>query len=162
MNWIPVNKETLVLPVASAKALKLLAQRTYAVHTTEYVSFGDGHKYVFNGVIENHTFKIYLRLKHPENYLPVITGRIEKTSLGCILFIRYDLIFSTRFFLILWSILTILMAFFFFHMGGNLSNSIFALLFGAANYLLTMVNFDRQVKKSRQAIHQIFNQEVSP
>ena len=98
MKLWPAVTETLVLPVPGKIALQKLKQHVFE---PDHHDHSDArHKHKFIGRIHDEGFQIHRRLKHPENYLPLIKGSLEQTSKGCLIFIEYKLIFSTRLFMV--------------------------------------------------------------
>lgn len=84
-----------------------------------------------------------------------MSGRIESSSMGSIVFIKYRLFLWTLSFLIFWSILTSLFALYFFLYERIYINAAFSLLLGIANYVIAVLNFHKQVKLSSHTLHQV-------
>ncbi|MFZ5971154.1 MAG: hypothetical protein ACOYXA_06145 [Bacteroidota bacterium] len=55
---------------------------------------------IFRGAISNTHFSLHVRVIRPTQFQPVVHGLIEPTSRGSILFIEYQLLPSTRLYLI--------------------------------------------------------------
>jgi len=60
------------------------------------------------GWVKDRHFQVALRARRPNGFSPVATGRIENTSSGCLVFLDYQLMPSTRFYLSLWSLIALL------------------------------------------------------
>lgn len=106
-------------------------------------------EYFFNGWIKNGRFRISKIIKIPQNFLPLISGRIEATSLGCILFVHYRLFDSTILFLSLWIGICLFIAIVFGFVLHKTAYSILALLFAFFNYFVAVKNFSLQLKRSK-------------
>ncbi|MGK7391527.1 MAG: hypothetical protein ACNS60_14325 [Candidatus Cyclobacteriaceae bacterium M2_1C_046] len=144
MILIPAKEETLVLPYSYEKVILRIS-----LHLDTQ---GDQPEKTFNGWIKPTTFKIIQKVRRPDNYIPLIIGKIEPTSKGCILFIKYRLLYSTRMFLVFWSILLILLSLFF-----GLEHKVYlyaslALGIGILNYLIVYFNFKKKVKISHELL----------
>jgi hypothetical protein len=125
----------------------------------EEKSFDDQY---FNGRIQETRFLISRKIKSPENFLPLIKGRVEPTRNGSILFLEYSLFFSTRIFLGFWTLLTL--------GGGSLllffklksEMGLYLIGFGILQYLLCMFFFHRQVDKTRDLIYRLLQTKKMP
>lgn len=149
MYLLPYKRETVVLPFSTTEALLLIG------HVTEPVSMSpskDDKKFLFNGMIYDKSFKISRKINYPQNFLPLIKGQVEETRLGSILFVEYELFFSSRMFLTVWSVLCILIALFFSIYPKEYMYAVIALLAGSLNYAVSWMNFNKQVKDSHAAL----------
>ena len=61
------------------------------------------------GRISEDHFQVTLRARRPNGFVPVATGKIERTSNGCLIFLNYTLMPSTRFYLLFCSLIILLM-----------------------------------------------------
>lgn len=110
---------------------------------------------LFNGWVKKETFKLSRKVSRANNFLPLISGRIERSSMGSIVFIRYRLFVWTLSFLIFWSVITSLFALYFFVYERIYLNAIFSLLLGMANYVIALLNFHKQVRLSSRILHEV-------
>ena len=147
--FIPRKRETVVLPIKTDEVLIRLAAVTRAV---SLLTKKGETQYLFNGALSKGGFSISRLVDYPNNYIPLIKGRFEDSSRGCILFLRYDLFFSSMMFLVFWSALSILMSLFLFFMALENTYALISLGGGVANYMVTLLNFKKQVRQSRQLL----------
>jgi hypothetical protein len=145
MILFPIISETLVLPMPPEEVFFRLQKvtRPDAEHPVP-------EDYRFNGVVENDRFRISRRVDAPENYLPLMAGDVEATSMGCIVFLTYRLFFSSFMFLVFWSIITLLLGVFFLVYPKEIHYALLSFGAGFTNYLLTIINFRRQRRMSRE------------
>lgn len=61
-----------------------------------------------SGWIKEDQFGVTLKVQRFNAFMPLVSGRIEPTSKGCILFLRYSLLPANRFFLSFWTFFLIL------------------------------------------------------
>lgn len=155
MTLLPLKNETLVLPIAAEDVEKKLWNTVFPVKAGEPMPDKMDELFLFNGWVKSRKFKISRRLKSPENFLPLMKGTIEETSLGSLLFIRYSLFFSSNVFLIFWSVITLFLTFFFIYFYGILLYAIIAFVLGVGNYVVALANFNIQVKKSRELLENV-------
>ena len=153
MNFLPHYNETIVLPFGVAEAVKLLEQHTKGA---DEVPESGGDEIYFNGKTEGNRFRVSRVIKKPENFLPLITGRVEGTSRGCIIFVRYTLFFSTSLFLIFWSLVTCFLALYLVFYPVEYIYATISFSAGIANYVIAVVSFGRQVAKSKKALIKCF------
>lgn len=144
MILTPARDETIVLPYDYQKVMLKIVQHLDVEGNIPYKAF--------NGWVKNDRFKISQKVKRPDNYIPLVTGKIESTSKGSILFLKYRLIYSTRMFLIFWSVLLILLTLFFGIQYKAYLYSTIALSLGIVNYLIVYFNFKKKVKISHELL----------
>lgn len=157
MILLPLKRETIVLPFSADEVERMLWLNVFPIKPGEDMPDKSDEVFVLNGWVKRRKFKISRRLKSPENFLPLITGSIEETSRGSLLFVHYSLFFSSVFFLFFWSAVTLFLSFFFFYFYGILLYAIISLLLGIVNYAVAVANFSIQVKKSKILLMKILN-----
>jgi hypothetical protein len=62
---------------------------------------------VLAGWVKDDRFQLMLRQRRPNGFMPMVQGRIDPTSTGCLLFMDYRLMPMTRMYLVLWSIIVL-------------------------------------------------------
>ena len=93
---------TLVLPEKPSVIFTRLYNATLAKGYEAELK--DEYKIVFNGNVKGNKFPISRKVTTPNNFLPLLKGRIEATPQGCILFLEYGLFFGAKLALITWSL----------------------------------------------------------
>ena len=155
MTLLPLKRETLVLPYSAEEVEKKLWLAVFPVKEDEPMPDKIDQLFLFNGWVKNRKFKISRRINSPENFLPLMKGTIEQTSLGSLLFVQFSLFFSSIFFLVFWSVVTLFLTFFFIYFYDIALYGAIAFLLGVGNYVVTMANFNIQVKKSRELLNKV-------
>jgi len=151
MLLVPDKRETVVLPFEAKEVERQLITFVKPVKNMGAPAIDKKPgKYFFNGYIKRGKFRISKVIKIPQNFLPLIVGKIESTSLGCIIFIHYRLFNSTILFMGLWIGICIFMAIVFAFVLGKTGYCILALLFAAINYLVAIKNFSLQLRRSKE------------
>ena len=145
---VPVVKETIVSPLSAEEVHTRLQTIVKRGRSTRW----NPEEHLFMGKLKPNQFDISRILIRPENFMPRIQGRIEESSKGSILFLRYTLEFSTRMFYIFWSLSALFFALFLWFYETHLYMSIFALVALIANILITHINFHRHKTKSRKLL----------
>lgn len=153
MNLLPFHSETIVLPYDAREVADKLWKITYPISEGEEIPDRQRKTFKFNGWVKNEKFRISRQIKAPENFLPIICGTIEATSSGSILLVRYKMFFSSKVFLIFWSITTLLITLFFLISYKIYIYAFLSFSIGIVNYAIAIVNFNIQVKKSKIALH---------
>ncbi len=156
IRFLPVHRETIVLPFTSREVSETLWKATKPLKNEHFYPYEADNDFFFNGHVKENTFRVSLMIRRPENFLPVISGRIEKTSVGSIIFVKYKMFFVSTAFLTFWSVITVLMACFFGYIGRYWYMGI-AIVLAFSNYAVAVVNFKLQVKRSSRVLHSIFN-----
>ncbi len=155
MRLLPYFQETLVLPWPEQETASKLKQATRPLE--KGVEYPDAveKSFLFNGWVKENRFRISRKIKHPENFLPLIIGSIEGTSAGSIVFVQYRLFFSSAIFLIFWSVTAVFLCFFFLIFYKNYIHSAVSALLGVLNYIVATKNFHLQIKSSRKALNEV-------
>ncbi len=117
----------------------------------------DADKYLFNGRVGAEDFRLFLKIEKPDSFLPLISGKIEPTSSGCILFLNYSLFPASVMFLAFWGAITFLAALFLVLQGSNLLYAAACLLAGVGNFLFAQYYFKTKIKHSQAIFHQMLS-----
>jgi hypothetical protein len=148
--WLPFRNTVLVSVHGAETLLEKLRRVCYNPSEDDVAQ----NRHRFNGRVSAAGFSISRRLSYPDNYLPLIRGRVEKIPGGCLVHIRYNLFFSSRIILIFWTLLSLAAAVALFWRGQPLG-AVPALLFGLGNYGVTMANFRRQLHLSEAELMKV-------
>jgi len=151
----PFSQETVVTSFDSEEVYRRLWSVTEPTGDEEWEPDVDEDQLLFNGHVDKNTFRLSRKVKRANNFLPLMRGRVESTSLGSIVFIRYRLFLWTLSFLIFWSILTTLFALYFLIYEKIYINAAFSILLGLANYVIAVLNFRKQVRISSSALREV-------
>lgn len=157
MHLLPFYQETIVLPYEASETIWRLQKAIRPLEKGVEYSEENEHKFLFNGWLKKGNFRISRRIEHPENFLPLMSGRIEGTSVGSILFVRYRLFSSVMIFLIFWSIISLLLSLFFLLAHQETLYAAIAVGLGIINYIIATKNFFLQVRSSQRALDKALN-----
>lgn len=157
MVGLPLKDETIVLTLTAEEIEEVLWFHTYPVKEGALMPEKPEIEFLFNGWVRNNKFKLSRKVRSPENFLPIIHGRIEETSLGSLVFVQYSLFFSSNFFLVFWSVVTLFLTLFFIVFHNMILYGIIAFGVGVSNYVVALANFSIQVKKSSKVLHEVLN-----
>jgi hypothetical protein len=159
LKLLPLHSETLVSALSKEEVLGHLIRVTRAVNFLDSRSQQDP-KIKFHGIVGQEGFRISRAIKKGETFLPLITGEVESTPRGCILFIRYRLFPGAVFFLGFWSIILLAFSAFYVGVNQNIGYGSLCLLLAVINYSLGVFFFHRQVKVSREVFLNLINFEM--
>ena len=98
IEWLPHESETLIV----GHDWDVVLQRLDEASSPEIIEPGRTPT-PLTGWIKDDRFQLMLRQRRPNSFTPVIEGKIDPTSSGCIIFLRYKLMPVTRMYLILWT-----------------------------------------------------------
>lgn len=152
MTLLPGHYETFVLDQTQEQVIKKIS----AV-TTSKVRFQNqkGAKYRFTGWVKENRFRIALKITKPNNYIPLILGKVDPTTNGCLIFVNYQLFPVTKMFLLFWS--------FFILLAGIISTyqyqssfyaAVTTLVLGTIHWI-TWSNFKIQLRLTRKTLLEI-------
>jgi len=101
ISLLPSYRETLV----SNRPAKDVLQRLAVSTSTKPFLQPDEPELLFTGWVMDDRFRISLRVRRANHYLPLVVGRAETTSTGSILMLRYTLFPTIQLLLKLWTVL---------------------------------------------------------
>ncbi len=159
MRGWPTAQETLVSSLSAAEVTRRLRVATLDAASRSAVP--PASTVLFNGQVTKDSFRLSQKITRPNNFLPFISGAIEPTSQGCLLFVRYRLFTMTTAFLVFWWIITLGFGFYLAHYERLYHYAALSVGVGAANYLVSLLNFNKQVAISRRLLHEVVSQEGS-
>ncbi len=154
MKIIPRQTETVISPLQPSEINRRLDGLTVSPSLRSNRPEEDA---MFQGRIHNRTFVLSRKIRHPNNFIPLVNGRIESTSKGSIIFIKYSLFRSSLMFLSFSIGIAFLIGLIFIFTGLPELYSITAFALGLANYLVTLLNFNRQVRLTHEALLEALN-----
>jgi len=151
ISLLPTENETIVLPWSGSDVY-----RRMQVSTSQKTFLQPNEaELLFNGWVLPYRFRVSLRYRRPGYFQPLVTGKIEVSTTGCILFLRYRLFPMTRTLMQLWSVLIVLGT----AVTGYSYRSSMPLLAGlvlfAAMHLIARSNFKLHLGPTREAIHRV-------
>ena len=155
MNVFPKYSEVLVSSFSPEEVLGKIRSATFKVNGPE--PWEADNKHLFNGRVGRENFRISLKIKRADSFLPLISGKIEPINSGCILFLDYTLFPASVLFLAFWGIVTFLMAIFLILYENNLFYALASLLAGVGNFVFAHHYFKTKIKHSQSIFHQMLS-----
>jgi len=157
MKFFPSENETLIITPSADQAQMILWKRVKPPpNLSETIPISDS-EFLFNGVVKDGRFRISLIIKYPDNFLPLILGRIEDAPHGSLILVEYRLFFGTRLFLTFWTLITGLLGFYLVLFESLWSYGFLVWALGGLNQVVTHYNFLKSVKKSSSVLHSLFH-----
>lgn len=154
MGLLPSQTETISSKLSPAQIEKILSSITAA--PTLKINKTARHM-VFQGKVGNLSFIISQRISHPNNFVPLVRGIIEPTRNGSIIFLKYMLFRSSVMFLIIALLMSAIIGVSFLAVNSTWTYSAIAFALGFANYLVTLLNFQKQVRITRNLLLEALN-----
>jgi hypothetical protein len=103
INLLPEVSETLVVALERDEVLRRLSEVT----ANRLAEVGRTPK-VLAGWVQDDRFQLIIRQRRLNSFMPMVEGKIDPTSSGCLIFFRYRLMPMTRMYLVLWTIIAVL------------------------------------------------------
>ncbi|MFZ1805794.1 MAG: hypothetical protein WAU36_01150 [Cyclobacteriaceae bacterium] len=152
MTLLPSHYETFVLNQPSLEAI----QKIQKVTTNKVLLQNqEGTQFRFSGWMRENGFRISLKISRPNNYIPLVVGRIETTSSGCIIFVTYTLFPVTKMFLLFWSLFIMLAGFFTSYQYQSFLYLTLSFIILGVVHWVTWSNFKIQLKLTRQTLLEV-------
>ena len=153
MNWLPFGRETLVSALSKEEVLDRLAAVTRGTRTEGLPEI----RPLFNGRVEEDGFRLSRVIEKGDNFLPLLLGKVEETPRGSIIFARYQLFSTTRFFLWFWTVVLLSFSLFFFLVTNQFLQGGVCLFLSGVNYALAVFFFHRQLVPSKKLFQEVIN-----
>ena len=151
ISLLPTDNETIVLPRSGEDTYRRLLISTSEKTLLQH----DEIELLFSGWVLPDRFRITLRARRPNHFQPLVTGKIETTSTGCILFLRYRLFPMTRILVQLWTLLLVLGMSMTGYSSGSYTPVLIGLSILAVIYMVAWSNFWLHKRTTRDAIHRV-------
>jgi len=100
IQLLPQKNETLIV----AHDWDVVLERLSEV-TTGQINYEGTVPKKLAGWIKDDRFQLLIRQRRPNSFAPVVEGKIDPTSTGCLIFLQYRLMPMTRMYLVLWTII---------------------------------------------------------
>jgi hypothetical protein len=153
----PTYSEILVSPLPAVEVMKKTLCATKELNVDDSHQIGVADKRLFNGAVLKNTFHLSLNIENADSFIPLISGTVEPTKKGCILFIHYSFFPSTVFFLSFWFVVALFMMVFFLTLHQDWKLALLCFAAGGGNFLFSSSNFRRKVKQSQKVLHRMLD-----
>jgi hypothetical protein len=108
--------------------------------------------------VRENRFRISRRITHAENFLPLILGKIEPTSKGCIVFVTYRIFPTVLFFMGFFCLMLLGAASFYALTEKDWLSAGFMLLVTLGIYAISILDFNQKVQISRSLLEKTLSQ----
>ncbi len=156
MQWWPGKSEIVVSNLPGHEVFRRLH---LAVKPADFQSFQNrslGHDpeevFLFNGKVGETGFAISKVVQKPDNFLPLIKGKVEQSSTGSLVYITYSLFPSVKFFLGFWFILMLLFSMISYAQGEGLFTVFLPIIILIASFWVILSRFKSAYEKSRKEL----------
>ncbi|WKV13187.1 hypothetical protein [Marivirga harenae] len=130
----------------AVKPVKFQSFQNRSLESTEEDAF------LFNGKVSANGFAISQVVSRPNNFLPLIKGRIEGGDSGSLVNLEFGLFPSIKYFLIFWILLMLLFSTISIVQNDDILTIIFPLIILLASYALIISRFKDAYYKSRREL----------
>jgi hypothetical protein len=149
----PYYRQTLVSAFSQEQILERLMEVTKEHIEAGYLA----GKYEFNGRIGDAEFQLSRMITQPNTFLPLIKGKIESTKAGSILFVTFEMFYTTKILLFIWTVIPFMIFLINLILLDGYFYALLALFFGLFNYVVTLANFHRQRRISMEILNRILS-----
>ncbi len=156
MQLWPAKSEMFLSPLGEKEIIRRME---LAVKPVKYQSFKnqslddiEAEAYLFNGKVGINKFAISQIVNRPNNFLPLIKGKIEGGDSGSLVHLEFSLFPSVRYFLFFWIILMVLFSIISFAQRDDVLTIIFPIIILVASYALILSRFNDAYHKSRKEL----------
>ncbi|QDH81509.1 hypothetical protein FKX85_06400 [Echinicola soli] len=157
MKYLPHHSEILV---SSMSCEEVLSRLDHVTRDVDYLSdplSDHAREHLFNGKISDTSFRLSMVVRRADSFLPLIKGNIESTRAGCIIFLDYRLFPGSSFFMVFWSVVTLIMGMFFLFGEEQPIFAVISFAVGLGNMLFAWSHFKRKVKQSQDIFHKMLS-----
>ena len=156
MQLWPAKSEMFLSPLGEKEIRRRLE---LAVKPVKFQSFKnksigemDQEAFLFNGKVGLNRFAISQIVSRPNNFLPLIKGKVEGGESGSLVHLEFSLFPSVKYFLFFWIILMVLFSIISIVQRDDLLTIIFPIIILVASYALIISRFNDAYLKSRREL----------
>lgn len=156
MELWPAKSEMFLSPLGQEEIIRRME---LAVKPVRYQSFknrslGDIEEeaFLFNGKIKQNRFAISQIVSRPNNFLPLIKGKVEGGEKSSLVYLEFSLFPSVKYFLVFWIMLMFLFSIISFLQGDDILTVIFPIIILVASYALIVSRFLDAYRKCRKEL----------
>lgn len=157
IKYLPHHSEVLVSSMHCEDVISRLDQVTRDVDYLSHTLSRKGEEHLFNGKVNEDSFRLSMVVKRADSFLLLIKGHIESTHAGCIIFLDYQLFPGSTFFMVFWSIVTLALAIFFLFIQEEPVFSLISFGVGVGNIMFAWSHFKRKVKQTQHIFHRMLS-----
>ncbi|GGF34627.1 hypothetical protein [Echinicola rosea] len=157
IKYLPHHSEVLV---SSMTCEEVISRLDHVTRDVDYLSdplSGHAKECLFNGKINEASFRLSMAVRKADSFLPLIKGKLESTRTGCIIFLDYQLFPGSSFFMMFWSIVTLAMGMFFLFGEEQPAFAMISFAVGVGNVVFAWSHFKRKVKHSQEIFHKMLS-----
>lgn len=151
ITLLPSYRETLVLP----RSAKDTGERLSASTSSKAFPQPDEAELLFSGWVKPDRFRIALRMRRPNHFIPLVIGTIDSTSSGCLILLSYQLFPLTRFLIYAWTCFLLLGSGIGIVIFNNYPGALGMLAVVALIHFIARSNFNVQLRLTRDAVHRV-------
>ena len=156
MQLWPAKSEMFLSPHGQGEIIRRME---LAVKPVKYQSFKnrslgeiEEEAFLFNGKVGKSGFSISQIVSRPNNFLPLIKGKIEGGESGSLVHLEFGLFPSIKYFLFFWIILMALFSIISIVQKDDILTIIFPIIILVASYALILSRFNDAYQKSRREL----------
>lgn len=151
ITLLPSYRETLVLARSGEDTYRRLLVSTSQKPFIQ----PDESELLFTGWVRPDRLRVSLRNRRPSHFLPLVIGKLEVSSSGCILLLHYRLFPTVGLLIQLWSILIVIGTLMTGYSYRTYTPALFGVLLLLIMYLIAWSNFFLHLRPTREAIRRV-------
>jgi len=156
MQLWPATSEMFLSPYGQEEIIRRmeLAVKPVKFQSFQNRSLGEIEEeaFLFNGKVGKNGFAISQIVNRPNNFLPLIKGKVEGSNNGSLIHLEFALFPSVKYFLFFWIALMLLFSMVSIAQGDDILTIIFPITILVASYALILSRFKDAYKKSRKEL----------
>lgn len=156
MQFWPARSEMFFSAVGEQEIMRRmkLAVKQVKFQSFENRALGERQEeaFLFNGNVKESAFAISQIVNRPNNFLPLIKGKIEGSEKGSLVYLEFSLFPSVKYFLVFWILLMCLFSVISVVQEDDLLTIIFPLLILVASYAVILSRFKDAYQKGRKEL----------
>jgi hypothetical protein len=158
-QWWLYHTETLVLQISPNRLVQGLdaALATTAPLPHNWARPAPPYRFRFWGVVKPDSFRLYTLPREQALFAPLVLGRIEPTSQGCLVLVRYRLFPDMRFLLGMGACILAVLLLLFGTDPDRRHYALIAAMVSLAGYIGICLSFAQQCRIHQKNLHQLVN-----
>jgi len=159
MQLWPAKSEMFLSPLGQDEIIRRmeLAVKPVKFQSFENRSLGNIEEdaFLFNGKVSKAGFSISQIVSRPNNFLPLIKGKVEGGDSGSLVHLEFSLFPSVKYFLFFWILLMLLFSIISFVQRDDILTIIFPIIILVASYALIISRFNDAYMRSRKELRRL-------
>ncbi|GAA5033678.1 hypothetical protein GCM10011506_26270 [Marivirga lumbricoides] len=156
MQGWPAQSEILISQLPAEEIFRRLHLAVKPAHYQSFknrsLEYSSDEVFLFNGKVGATGFAISQVVSRPDNFLPLIQGKVEGASTGSLVYLKFRLFPSVKYFLGFWFLLMLMFSMISYAEGKNMLTVTAPIIVLVASFWVVNVRFSSAYRRSKKEL----------